>query len=444
VLSWQVSGSNVSATTKASIEQVEAQVAALRTSVPVDTGILARRLAELARMKASSGELAQAESHISEAISLYRRLGHRRARGWCLRTLAGIVYQRRGVQYSHPLLESALDLFRAAGDLAGQAQCLESLGDLGPLATPYEQGPPVVGGVLGDAVPLRMPEAYYEEALDLYRRLGDARGMAYCCQRLGSLARDRTDYEHAQRHYQEAARLYHAQGAFVDEAGCHSRRGFVARQLGHEQMALDCYREARDLYHRLGYADGEAGCVTAMGWMAYLRQDSEAAQACYKEALEIYRHAGDLVGEASCLRRLGSIARRRGDEKAAELRYQEALACYRQAHHARGQATCLERLGDMAFQRTNYHTARVCWEEALGFYQKAEDQKGASECLSHLRQLSIHVQSDAVVHGHHEAIARVRRSAQGDFHEPLATLAHEMWTRFQATVLGLKVFDKDP
>jgi tetratricopeptide (TPR) repeat protein len=59
--------------------------------------------------------------------------------------------------------------------------------------------------------------ARYEAALPLFRRVGDVLGEANCIQRLGEIALARFDHEAARARYEEALRLYGADsGAVLD------------------------------------------------------------------------------------------------------------------------------------------------------------------------------------------------------------------------------------
>ena len=60
----------------------------------------------------------------------------------------------------------------------------------------------------------------YEEALPLYRLVGDVLGEATCIERLGDIALRRSDHDTARGRYEEALPLYRSVGDVLGEANC--------------------------------------------------------------------------------------------------------------------------------------------------------------------------------------------------------------------------------
>ncbi|HVT16757.1 MAG TPA: tetratricopeptide repeat protein [Thermoanaerobaculia bacterium] len=70
--------------------------------------------------------------------------------------------------------------------------------------------------------------ARYEEALPLSRRVGDVRGEANCIQGLGDIALRRSDYEAARARYEGALPLSRRVGDVLGEAHCIQGLGDIA------------------------------------------------------------------------------------------------------------------------------------------------------------------------------------------------------------------------
>ncbi len=73
----------------------------------------------------------------------------------------------------------------------------------------------------------------YEEALPLYRRVGDILGEANCISGLGGVAARRSDHEASRSRYEEALPLYRRVGDILGEANCIKSLGDIAlRRVG--------------------------------------------------------------------------------------------------------------------------------------------------------------------------------------------------------------------
>ena len=91
----------------------------------------------------------------------------------------------------------------------------------------------------------------YEEALPLYRKVGDLQGEANCIQRLGDLALARSDHDGARQRFEEALPLYREVGDVLGEANCIRSLGDLDEARGEAARACGCWREALALYARI-------------------------------------------------------------------------------------------------------------------------------------------------------------------------------------------------
>ena len=167
--------------------------------------------------------------------------------------------------------------------LAGQA--IEAHG------TPLQQARTwtALGALAGDRSDHDGARAWYEEALPLYRRAGDVVGEANCIQGLGDIALARSDHDGARARYEEALPLYRRAGDVVGEANCIQGLGDIALARSDHDGARARYEEALPLYRRAGDVVGEANCIQGLGDIALARSDHDGARARYEEALPLYR-----------------------------------------------------------------------------------------------------------------------------------------------------------
>jgi tetratricopeptide (TPR) repeat protein len=89
---------------------------------------------------------------------------------------------------------------------------------------------------------------HYEQALQLYRQVGDARGEANSIRSLGNLAYERSDDDTARTHYERALELYQQVGGVLGEANSISSLGDLARLQSDPGAARTYYEQALARY----------------------------------------------------------------------------------------------------------------------------------------------------------------------------------------------------
>jgi tetratricopeptide (TPR) repeat protein len=345
-------------------EQVETEADNLDSvcQLAVEANISERRLGNalmgLGEFHLASGRGAAASFHAAGKLpKLSLRLG-----AICIFQLARTASARSEHETAVKRFEQALALYRRIGDVAGEANCIRHLGDIASVRSEHETA-----------------VKRFEEALALYRRIGNVVGEANCIISLGNIASVRFQHEAAVKRFEEALALYRRIGDVAGEANCISCLGDIASARSQHETAVKRFEEALALYRRIGNVVGEANCISCLGDIASERSEHETAVKRVEEALALYRRIGDVVGEANCLKRLGDIARARSEHETAVKRFEEALALYRRIGVVVGEANCLKSLGDIASVRSEHETAVKRFEEALALYRRIGNVVGEAE-----------------------------------------------------------------
>ncbi|MQA04308.1 MAG: tetratricopeptide repeat protein [Streptosporangiales bacterium] len=161
--------------------------------------------------------------------------------------------------------------------------------------------------------------ARIEAALRLYREHGDRRGVAESLQRLGSVARERGDYERALRLHEESRDLWHAAGDQARVAESRNYLGFVA-WLTEDPDAVDSCRQTLAVFRRLADAEGTAWALLNLGAAVAYLGEPDRAERLLRESLALADRTRFAEGVAWSLNLLGVVARRTGRaELAGEL-----------------------------------------------------------------------------------------------------------------------------
>lgn len=270
----------------------------------------------------------RAQGHVAEARGLFDRAlaevpdadpGVRAKALWAAARQAAAQNDYTAVV---PLLEEALTLFRRLG------QMREAVFALCELAWAAEEQ--------GD---LAAAEALAGEALAEARAFGDDRALSAALSALGDMACERRDYEGARALYAESLEL--------------------RRDLDDPLLIVST--------------------ANSLGWSAKLEGDLDAAEAALGECLSLAREIGDKPNTASALCMLGEVALSRGDLALAADRLSEAHGLYDELRNTRLRAECLHGLGGVAAAQGRAADAARLWGAADALRAESESELTSSE-----------------------------------------------------------------
>ncbi len=193
-----------------------------------------------------------------------------------------------------PQLEAALGAAERSGRRDAQGSLLGNLG--------------LAYFALGEA---RRAFDFYQQALSLFRQIGDRLGEANCLKAIGDVLQFHKESDAALGSYQQALSLYRQIGDRLGEANCLRAIGDVQQFRGDRDAALGSYQQALALYSQIGAKLGEANVLAAQ---SRLLLDSEPArsQALLQEALEIRESIGDFYSKGADLGNYGVALLQRG------------------------------------------------------------------------------------------------------------------------------------
>jgi predicted ATPase/class 3 adenylate cyclase len=211
---------------------------------------------------------------------------------------------------------------------------------------------------------------YFQQSIDLARKLGDKKREAYA---LSMLAQVRA----------QTGRIIEARDIF--------------------EASLVLAREIKDIRRIAGIANNFA-------LTNYYQGNYETAQKLLEESLEIVREVGDKRGEALSLNNLGNIEYVKNDFETAKKYYGEALALGREMDDNYVHSLALSCLGLTLYRQGRFKEAGSCYQESLALIQATGDKYSLS---------SLHCYIGLLALGENQP-----DKAQASFREGL-TLAHQ-------------------
>jgi tetratricopeptide (TPR) repeat protein len=131
-------------------------------------------------------------------------------------------------------------------------------------------------------------------------RGGNLRDKGTAIQLQGQIASQRQDYAEAERLYQDALAIYRELGEEKDEAIALNDLGTVARWQGHYDRAESYYKQALAIAEKLGNKEYQATWCGNLGLLALDRNRPTEARSWYERELALAQEVGrqDLVADA--------------------------------------------------------------------------------------------------------------------------------------------------
>jgi tetratricopeptide (TPR) repeat protein len=199
--------------------------------------------------------------------------------------------------------------------------------------------------------------AYCEEALAIFREVGDRSGIAWSLGYLRWEAAYRGDHEKARALAEESLAAFREAGDPPGIAWALISLTWAVAQQGEYGAARALAEESLRISREIGYKEGIAWSLGALGDLAHYEGEYSTARALYEESLPMLRELGSKFGIAVWLFDLGEVCRAQGDYRESRALHRESLAMCRQQGSKRLIARNLEALAAVAIEQTEYERA---------------------------------------------------------------------------------------
>jgi CHAT domain-containing protein len=148
--------------------------------------------------------------------------------------------------------------------------------------------------------------ANFEEALTLWRRLGDRQGELRTLIRLGGALISTGDAQTALKYYQEAFPIARALGDRNQEANLSLGLGGVYSRQGKPQQALEAYDQAKQAFASMSRREGEADAIIRIAVVHQSLRDYRKSLEYYEQALRTYSSLKLVSGQCYALYYIGN------------------------------------------------------------------------------------------------------------------------------------------
>jgi CHAT domain-containing protein/uncharacterized protein HemY len=262
--------------------------------------------------------------------------------------------------------ESLWMLAKTTGDFQIRVTSLQDRGDQGHYVINLETVAEMKTASPSDQAYLKAHQLFWEAT-----QLGDQGG-------------DQRLRQAAEKH-QEALLIWRTLGDRLGEASTLHVLGYDYDRLGKYQKAAELYEQALSVWRTFkNHQHDEANTLYSLGGIySFLGKVAEATS-CFKQAIEIQRLSGSKGGEAYAQSNLGQVYTNVGEFEAALQAHQQALRLRVEIDDVEGQARSLSNISGVYFRLGDFQEALNYCKQALPLRRAAGDRMGEAVTLSNI------------------------------------------------------------
>ncbi|HBK62916.1 MAG TPA: hypothetical protein DD000_05125, partial [Cyanobacteria bacterium UBA11166] len=197
----------------------------------------------------------------------------------------------------------------------------------------------------GTAESLQQAIGKWEDALPLYRELGDRYWQSFTLTWIGSIYDDLGEKQKSLNYYNQALPLIQSLGDPVGEAAILNNIGKLYIELGQKQKALDYLNQALPLFQAVNDKAYEASTLNNIGAIYDDLGEKQKALNYSNQAILLFQAVDDKAGEASALNSIAAVYSDLGEEQRAIDYYNQALSLRRSTKDKGGEAVTLNNIG---------------------------------------------------------------------------------------------------
>lgn len=277
-------------------------------------------------------------------------------------------------------LNQALTLYQENGNRSGEAEVLETLGNVYSAIGDYPRALTAFEQSLAIAQANRTQPNATQDLREI--EFGALNG-------LGTLYREAGDFPQAIDYYQQGLSivrtLIETDGPEAElrssEAGFLNNLGVIYRLQGNYPAAIAAHQDSLDIARELGDRSGIASSLNNLGIIEAEQGDLERALDYLQQSLAIDQELGDIASEVKALNNISIVYSTLGDYLAALDTLEQGLALVRQLGNRAGEAVLLGNIGEVYRNIGNFAQAVRYFDESLALKQAVGDRYGEAITL---------------------------------------------------------------
>ncbi len=227
----------------------------------------------------------------------------------------------------------------------------------------------------------------YQEALPLWRSLGDRRMEAYTLYEMAWIYGDIGEYQKALDSYAGAQAIYKEMGNLQGLSSVLNNTAWIYGALGEEQKAIDLYKQVRQIDIARGDRYEEPRVLSNIGATYANLGEYQKALDIHLEVLSIRRARNDRAGQAITLNNIANCYDHLGDKQKALDYYGQALELMPYLSDGFYTATTLNHIGVVYRDLGEHAKALDYFNRALLLRRTVGDRNGEAATLFHIARL---------------------------------------------------------
>ncbi|MCI0696514.1 tetratricopeptide repeat protein [candidate division KSB1 bacterium] len=313
------------------------------------------------------GHMQEGRQRLLALLALPGASQRTRQRAKVLNAAGTIIHELGDFITARQLLEESLEIWRKMGDKKGMATVINNLGwiaaQLGELTT--------AGELSG-------------ESLTLHAELGDKRGMAVAFNNLATLAFVQAEFPRARSLQENNLNLRQEIG---DERGV----AYATALLGWVEVVQGNYEKAAALLETARAKLRELGDNMIMGFSAWILTQMALDQGDFDRAAKLMEESSALIKDRDpqMLWLLALVKQHDGDQQQAQALLEESLAKFRAWGYKWGIANALYHIGRQALDRHDDARAAACFQESMGLNRDLGNRLGLANVLAGFGDLAL-------------------------------------------------------
>ncbi|MBE9138011.1 CHAT domain-containing protein [Nodosilinea sp. LEGE 07088] len=281
--------------------------------------------------------------------------------------------------------EQALEMYRELGDRAGESRTLGNMGIAYRSLGQYERA-----------------IDFYEQDLAITREIGDRPGEGAALGNLGNAYGDLGQYGRAIDFYEQRRAIAREVGDRAGEGRALGNMGSVYHRLGQYERAIDFYEQGLAIAHEMGDRGSEGVALGNLGAASHSLGQYERAIELYEQNLAIAREIGDRAEAARTLGNMGIAYHGLGQPERAIEFYEQNLAIAREIGDRASEGAALGNLGNAYRSLGQPERAIELYGQDLAIARELGDRVGESRALNNqgatLMRLGQYPQAASALH----------------------------------------------